>query len=226
MHSNGVVLVIYAGHAETGATATLAKLVAEGAATCPNTTVKVVRAEDATNEDVNRAGAIILGTGDYNGNPEPALLSFIDNKLKAGRSISRMDGMVSAGFCTAAGVASGAQPILESITRATMTFGAVFIGGSTWETSQGVIGIVVDSPDDKWTWAPGQDHLQAQARDLGRRVADVASFFPGSYEKVRKYPHGGKVVEIIPSENISVNLYWLCFWISVALVLFIAFPNK
>jgi len=226
MHRNGYILVVYAGHSDSGATASLAKLVAEGAATCPGATVKIVRAADATKGDVNGAGAIILGTGDYNGSPEPALMAFIDDKLKAGKNVSLMDGVVSAGFCTAAGVASGGQPILESIARATMTFGAVFVGGSTWETSQGVLGIVVDGPGDKWTWAPGQDHLAAQARDLGRRVADVASFFPGSYETVRKYPHGAETVAIVSSETMSVNLYWLCFWISVALVFILAFPKS
>ena len=225
MHRNGSVLVVYAGHSEKGATAALAKLVAEGAAACPGTTVKLVRAADATKADVDGAGAIILGTGDYNGNPEPALLSFIDDRLKAGKSVSLMDGVVSAGFCTAAGVASGGQPILESIARATMTFGAVFVGGSTWETSQGVLGIVVDGPGDNWTWAPGQEHLSAQARDLGRRVADVASFFPGSYTNVRKYPHGAETVEVVSSEAMSVNVYWLCLCIAVALVLVLTFQK-
>ena len=225
MHRNGSILVVYAGHSESGATATLAKLVAEGAASRPGSIVKVVRAADATKADVDGAGAIVLGTGDYNGNPEPALLSFIDNKLKAGKSVSLMDGVVSAGFCTAAGVASGGQPILESIARATMTFGAVFVGGSTWETSQGVLGIVVDGPGDNWTWAPGQEHLQAQARDLGRRVADVASFFPGSYADVRKYPHGGEIVEVVSSEAMSVNMYWLCLCVCVALVFILAFQK-
>jgi multimeric flavodoxin WrbA len=225
MHRNGSILIVYAGRSESGATAKLAKLVAEGAASCPGSTVKVVRAEDATKADVNGAGAIVLGTGDYNGNPEPALLSFIDDKLKAGKSVSLMDGVVSAGFCTAAGVASGGQPILESIARATMTFGAVFVGGSTWETSQGVLGIVADGPGDTWTWASGQEHLQAQARDLGRRVADMASFFPGSYADVRKYPHGRETVEVVSSEAMNFDVYWLCFWISVALVFILAFQK-
>jgi len=226
MRRNCSILVIYAGHSENGATATLAKQVAEGAATCPGATVKVVRATDATKAEVHKAGAIILGTGDYNGNPEPELLSFIDDKLKAGRSESLMDGMVSAAFCTAAGIVSGGHSILESLARATMTFGAVFVGGSTWETSQGVLGIVKSGTGDEWTWAPGQDHLLAQARDLGRRVADVTSFFPESYVNARRHVVVGDATETLYSETMKFDMYWFFFWICIALALVLSFSKR
>jgi hypothetical protein len=206
MHRDGCVLVIYAG-ADSGPVATLARWVAEGAEICPGTQVSVVRAADASKELVQRSGAVVLGTGDFHGHPEPELFAFVDSGLNAAERAALMDGAVSSGFCATTGAG---QHLLEGLARSTATLGAVFVGGSSKEGAPGLMGQVEQQAEGAWTWHQDAARLRAQAHDLGRRVADVAAFYPGAYDHARAKNED--------EEAQGMTLYWLCFWISLALI--------
>lgn len=214
MHRDGCVLVLYAG-AESNPVATLARWVAAGAASCPGTEVSLVKAIDASKEQLQSAGAVVLGTGDFNGHPEPELLTCLTG-LCATEWAALMDGAVCAGFCTAAG--SG-QHLLESLARTTATLGAVYVGGSGKECTQGVFGEVQVAAGDAWSWRQDQERLQAQARDLGRRVACIASFYPSAYRQARTPNHQDE-------EEQGMTPYWLCFCIVLALLAVVLFQRR
>ena len=214
MQRDGCVLIVYAG-ADSGPVATLARWVAEGAETCPGTQVSVVRAADASKELVQRSGAVVLGTGDFHGHPEPELFAFVDSRLNAAERAALMDGAVSSGFCATTGAG---QHLLEGLARSTATLGAIFVGGSRKECAHGLMGQVEQQADGAWAWQQDEERLQAQARDLGRRVADVAAFYPGAYDHAR-----AKNEE---EEARGMTLYWFCFWISFALIAVVLFQQR
>ena len=82
------ILIVYAGKTNTGSTATLAKYIKTGADSVNNVTSLIKTASTATLTDVLGSDAIILGSGDYNGNPEPDMIDFLDNTLGAGMKSS------------------------------------------------------------------------------------------------------------------------------------------
>lgn len=215
---DGCVLVLFTG-ADDGATAALAQHVAEGAAACPGAQVVVAKAVDASAETVRRAGAVVFGTGDFGGQPEPQLFAFVDPELGARARAKLLDGKVAAGFCAAAG--SG-QRVLEGLVRAATAMGAVFVGGSGSENALGVVGTLreAEAGGAAWAWAnPGA--AEAQARDLGRRVAKVARFCPGPYAEDE-----GEASEGEEEQSGTMTLYWLCFWIALGLVAVLVFQRR
>ena len=77
--------------------------------------------------DVLWADGVILGSGVYNGNASPDLLSFIN-------SFDFMDdlsGKVGSSFATGGGAASGLEPTLEQITRGLSVFRFVITVGES-----------------------------------------------------------------------------------------------
>lgn len=150
--------------------------------------VIIKAASDATADDVDNADGIVLGSGTYNGNPEPDLIDFVDNKLGAGKAEAVLAGKICGTFCTSAGYTTGAQPVLNSLARLAMTFGATFVGGGEWHTSQGVCGMVKDNPDGTWNWDPSMKYLQEDAEAYGERLGLITSFFSESYAKISGNP--------------------------------------
>jgi hypothetical protein len=204
MHRDGCVLILYAG-ADSGPVAVLAGWVAEGAQTHPGARVSLMRATDASEELVRQSGAVVLGTGDFHGHPEPELFAFASKTSGAERA-SLLDGAVSAGFCAVTGAG---QHLLEGVARSTVALGAVFIGGACIESAQGLVG-QVEAAGGGWAWRAGHTQLRLSAKDLGRRVADVAAFYPSCYDRAHMETDDVAVQGMTP--------YWLVFWISFALV--------
>jgi multimeric flavodoxin WrbA len=176
------VLIVYSGYSVTGSTATLAAAIAGGAATRPGVRCVVKHAEDVVANDWVSADAVVLGSGVYNGNFEPAMGALIGAARAEAGGMMDLSSRVGGVFCTCAGVATGAQPTMGSLTRALMTFGAVIVGGGDWHNSEGLCGVVVDATHTKplassaqWEWAPGQPHLLDDAAEFGARIANVAS---------------------------------------------------
>jgi len=192
------ILIVYAGHDADGATATLAALIAQGAATRHAAVATVKRAEDATTADVLAADAVVLGSGVYNGDVEPAMLVFLDETIEvAGGHAVDLHTKVGGAFCTSASYVTGAQPTLNTMIRQLMTLGAAIVGSGSWHASQGVCGMVVAGvPPKTWDWAPGQPHLLEDAQAFGARIADVASFYSGALATATGQPAapGGQIV--------------------------------
>lgn len=182
------VLIVYAGHTPTGSTATLAGWISAGAATRGATAV-VKGTAAATRADVEAADAVVLGSGVYNGDVEPAMATFLDTTIQPPNSTKvDLSGKIGAAFCTSASYVTGGQPTLNTMARQLMTFGAVFVGTGSWHASQGVCGEVTDAsashplPGGKtWEFTPGQEYLEEDAKAFGARIADIASFYPAGY---------------------------------------------
>lgn len=127
------------------------------------------------------------GTNGNHGNPEPAMIDFFDNVLKAGYAsqLTNMQTMPFGVFATSAGYGTGVQEVMQSMARSLLTFGGIYIGGGNWHTSQGVAGMTY-TPDGGKTWqwvdATGfQSHLENNATCYGRRIALVVSFMSDSF---------------------------------------------
>ena len=181
------ILIILSGRDPiNGSTATLAKYFQRGVQNAGHVG-EIVAANVATAAQFAAADGYILGSGDYNGNPEPDMINFLDTTLGAGKS-----GLISiaakpfAVFCTSAGYATGAQSVLNSIARSMMTFGGIYVGGGSWHVSQGICGMVKDKSSKTpagfpaWCWVdsgPGdiQATLYDEACQYGFRLAKVAA---------------------------------------------------
>jgi len=187
------IVIVYAGASDTGSTATLAKWIAEGASRVEGTTVIVKGAKEATPDDLQNADGIILGSGDYNGSPEPAMFDFLD------AFGGKLDLVPFGVFATGSGYAQGVQEVLNSMARELMTFGGIYVSSGRFSNSQGVAGLTgrVKKPDErKWIWEgadPTDDsrekgpdsglmrHLQDDAIQYGKRIATLATTLHSSF---------------------------------------------
>ena len=164
--------------------------------------VIIKRAEDATAEDVDNADGLVLGSGTYNGNPEEKMIEFVDEKLGAGKAKNVLANKIFGVFCTSAGYATGAQPVLNGLARLAMTFGGIFVGGGVWHTGQGVCGMVKDNPDGTWAWDDSMKYLQEDAQAYGERLGMITSFFTDSFVKAQgSIPSAGNVIECGTCDN-------------------------
>ena len=187
------VLIVYAGQTTNGSTATLASYIKTGADSVNGVTSLIKTANHTTKDDVLNSDAIILGSGDYNGNPEPDMINFIDNKLGAGMTSSmvKLQTMPFGVFATSGGYSTGAQEVLNSMARSLMTFGCVYVGGSTWYSGQGIAGMTEKSANGGWEWANAnttQKYLKDDACEYGRRIAVAALTVPQMAEKLTENP--------------------------------------
>lgn len=166
------VLIVYAGATPDGSTATLAGWIKTGAESVSGITASVKEASTVTLQDVTSADGILCGSGDYNGNPEPAMINFLDNVLKVG-SGSKLQTMPFGVFATSAGYSTGVQEVLQSMARALLTFGAIYVGGGNWHVGQGIAGMTKKT-DSGWEWADAtglQKYLKEDTCEYGRRLA-------------------------------------------------------
>lgn len=159
------VLVVYADDPrDLHSTEQLAVSVQKGATDAGATAVRCIKVEDASfATDVLWADAIVVGSGDFNGNANPAALAFI-NTWDFTHDFSNK---VGSAFATAGAAAAGLQPVLGELARALQTFRLVIAGGATWQSGQGT-GAIVNS-----TGAVVADDLQT-AYYQGQRVTQVA----------------------------------------------------
>ena len=211
---NKQLLIVYAGHTSNGSTATLADWIKTGAETVGGLDVYVISASDIINQDphipydILSFDGIICGSGDYNGNPEPDMITFFDKILGPGLSNTnpKLPTMPFGVFATSAGYATGVQEVMQSMARALLTFGCIYIGGGSWHYSQGVAGMVHDSPPGStvptWEWVENnkgglQEYLEEDAKCYGRRVALATISFADAFYKAidNNPPPGGSTGE-------------------------------
>lgn len=214
-------LIIYAGHTgvdktkinkQIGSTAQIALWLQAGAEKVPGVNVTVMRAEDIKDVSVlNKADGYLLGSGVYNGNPEPSFIEFSDNVLLAGKSTDpnkvQLANKPFGVFCTSAGYATGAQPVLNAMARVFMTFSAIYVGGNSWHTGQGLCGMVKDHNTfpPSYSWDPVSKYLKDDACDYGKRLALVTSFYNNSYNNAVGKNGGYDTCDPPRKENFSYS---------------------
>ena len=159
------VLVTY--HSVTGNTEKMAQGVTEGAKSVSGTRVVLKRIGDATENDLLSSDAIIVGSPVYFGNMSGEVKTFFDNwSLKFGLFRDRkMRNKIGGAFATGASFSNGKEFTILGI------FAAMFINQMIVVSGGGGFGASATTGPD----SPGIDEKEmAEARDLGKRVAEVA----------------------------------------------------
>jgi NAD(P)H dehydrogenase (quinone) len=162
------VTVLVAYHSVTGNTEKMAQAVAEGAKAISGTRVVLKRIADVAADDLSSSDALIVGSPVYFANMSGEVKTFFDNwSLKFGLFQDRkMRNKVGAAFATGMGVSAGKEFAIQSI------FAAMFINQMIVVSGGGGFGASATTGPD----SPGIDEKElASARDLGKRVAEVAA---------------------------------------------------
>jgi NAD(P)H dehydrogenase (quinone) len=160
------VLVTY--HSATGNTEKMARGVADGATAVPGTSVRLKPVADVAAGDLASADAVIVGSPVYFANMSGEVKTFLDNwSLKFGLFQDRkMRNKVGAAFATGAAVSAGKEFTILGILAAMLNNQMIVVSGGGGFGASATTG-----PD-----SPGIDEKElASARDLGRRVAEVAA---------------------------------------------------
>jgi NAD(P)H dehydrogenase (quinone) len=159
------VLVTY--HSLSGNTEKMARAVAEGAKAVPGSRVTLKRVGEVTGNDLFSSDAVIVGSPVYWSNMSGEVKTFFDNwQLKFGVFPEfKMRNKVGAAFATGGQVSGGKEVTLLTILAAMLGNQMIVVSGG------GAFGASATTEGDS---AGIDDKELAAARDLGRRVAEVA----------------------------------------------------
>src|SRR5215471_13279406 len=162
------VTVLIAYHSASGNTEKMAQGVAEGAKSVSGTKVMLKKVGEVATDDLLSADAVIVGSPVYFGNMSGEVKTFFDNwSLKFDLFRDRkMRNKVGGAFATGAAISSGKEITLLSI------FAAMFINQMIVVSGGGGFGASATTGPD----SPGIDDKEmAEARELGKRIAEVAA---------------------------------------------------
>lgn len=160
------VLVTY--HSATGNTEKMAQGVAEGAKAVSGTSVVLKRVGEVAANDLSSSDAVIVGSPVYFANMSGEVKTFFDNwSLKFGLFQDRkMRNKVGAAFATGVAVSAGKEFTILGILGAMLNNQMIVVSGGGGFGASATTG-----PD-----SPGIDEKElAAARDLGKRVAEIAA---------------------------------------------------
>lgn len=161
------VTVLVAYHSATGHTEKMAQGVVAGARGVPGTVVVLKRVGDVVADDLFSADAVIVGSPVYWSNMAGDVKQFFDDwQLKFGVFPEfKMRNKVGAAFATGGQVSSGKEVTMLTILAAMLGNQMIVVSGG------GAFGASATTEGD----SPGIDEKElASARDLGKRVAEVA----------------------------------------------------
>ena len=161
------VTVLVAYHSVTGNTEKMARGVVEGAKAVPATLVRAKRVQDVTAEDLFSSDALIVGTPVYWSNMAGEVKTFFDLwQFKFGVFPEfKMRDKVGGAFATGGQASSGKELAMASILAAMLGNQMIVVSAG------GAFGASATTEGD----SPGIDEKELElARDLGRRVAEVA----------------------------------------------------
>jgi NAD(P)H dehydrogenase (quinone) len=161
------VTVLVAYHSTTGHTEKMAQGVVDGARSLPGTRVVLKRVGDVAAGDLFSADAVVVGSPVYWSNMSGDVKKFFDDwQLKFGVFPEfKMRNKVGAAFATGGQVAGGKEVTMLTILAAMLGNQMIVVSGG------GAFGASATTEGD----SPGIDEKElASARDLGKRVAEVA----------------------------------------------------
>ncbi|MBS0150211.1 MAG: flavodoxin family protein [Nitrospira sp.] len=171
-----VVKILVTYHSLSGHTERIAEAVVEGAQSATNTVVILKRVSLVTAEDLFSSDAVIVGSPVYWSNMSGEVKTFFDNwQFKFGVFPEfKMKNKVGAAFATGGQVSSGKEVTMLTILAAMLGNQMIVVSGG------GAFGASATTEGD----SPGIDKKElADARDLGRRVADVAKLISRASSK-------------------------------------------
>ena len=167
--------VLVAYHSLSGHTERMAEAVAEGARSVSRTHVILKRVGKVTAEELFAADAIVLGSPVYWSNMAGEMKAFIDDwQFKFGVFPEfKLKNKVGAAFATGGQISSGKELTMLSILAAMLGNQMIIVSGGV------AFGASATTEGD----SPGIDAQElAGARELGRRVADVAGAVKRGFE--------------------------------------------
>ncbi len=150
------ILVVY--HSETGHTARMAELVAQGV-TEAGAVADLRKVGDVSADDLAGYDGIIAGTPTYYGLMSAPLKQLFDESVRFHRKLA---GKVGGAFTSAANIGGGNETCILSILQAMLIHGMV-VQGTALGDHYGPVGI--GKPDER---------AESQSVALGRRVAELA----------------------------------------------------
>ncbi len=168
------VLVTY--HSLSGNTERMAEAVADGVKGVPGTEVLLKRVGKVTADDLFSADAVVVGSPVYWSNMSGEVKTFFDNwQFKFGVFPDfKMKNKIGAAFVTGGQVSSGKEVAMLTILAAMLGNQMIVVSGG------GAFGASATTEGD----SPGIDNKElADAKALGRRVAEVAVLFKAGSAK-------------------------------------------
>ena len=168
------VLVTY--HSLSGNTERMAEAVVDGVKSVPGTEALLKRVGQVTADDLFSADAVVVGSPVYWSNMSGEVKTFFDNwQFKFGVFPEfKMKNKVGAAFATGGQVSSGKELTMLTILAAMLGNQMIVVSGG------GAFGASATTEGD----SPGIDKKElAEAKELGRRVAEVAARFKASSAK-------------------------------------------
>ncbi len=160
------VKVLVAYHSLTGHTEKMAQAVVEGAGSVPGTVVELRRVGEVTAQQLFAADALVVGSPVYWSNMAGEVKTFFDNwQFKFGVFPEfKMRNKVGAAFATGGQISSGKEVTMLTILAAMLGNQMIVVSGG------GAFGASATTEGD----SPGISEQElAEARELGRRVAEV-----------------------------------------------------
>ena len=168
------VLVTY--HSLSGNTERMAEAVVDGVKGVPGTEALLKRVGQVTADDLFSADAVVVGSPVYWSNMSGEVKTFFDNwQFKFGVFPEfKMKNKIGAAFATGGQVSSGKELTMLTILAAMLGNQMIVVSGG------GAFGASATTEGD----SPGIDKKElADAKELGRRVAEVAARFKASSAK-------------------------------------------
>ena len=160
------VKVLVAYHSLTGHTEKMAQAVVEGAGSVPGTVVEIRRVGEVTAQQLFAADALVVGSPVYWSNMAGEVKTFFDNwQFKFGVFPEfKMRNKVGAAFATGGQISGGKEVTMLTILAAMLGNQMIVVSGG------GALGASATTEGD----SPGISEQElAEARELGRRVAEV-----------------------------------------------------
>lgn len=166
------ILIVY--YSQQGHTEEMAEAVEKGANSSEGAVVKRIKVQDAVNEDVLWADAIIVGSPVYSANVAPKIQSFINHWPFQG---APMKDKVGAAFVSAGGISAGEESVQLNILKSMLIFGMVIVGGPSWDQAFGASAVVEEAPYNEDGKVKVSPQFLLKGEKLGKRVAQIAKRF-------------------------------------------------
>ena len=173
------ILVLY--DSASGNVAKMAALIADGAATIPDTEVRVRSIDEATAEDVLWCDGLAVGSPTNMGILSWKMKRFWDDTMRP--HWMRIDGKIACAFSSAGGWGGGMELACQSLLTVLMNFGFLVFGVTDYAANMLTLhyGAVVAKE-------PRGAADEAACRLLGQRLTEwVATYMRGQLDQ---HPHG------------------------------------
>jgi NAD(P)H dehydrogenase (quinone) len=157
------ILVLY--DSASGNTATMAKLIGEGAASVPDTEVRVRSVEQAQPDEVVWCDGLAVGSPTNMGLLSWKMKRFWDETM--GKHWMQLDGKIACAFSSAGGWGGGMELACQSILTLLMNFGFLVFGVTDYAGKLTTLHYGAVTARE-----PRTDDSQAACRLLGRRLAE------------------------------------------------------